>query len=246
MPKVSDLKVKIFADGADYDRIVALSQNPLIQGFTTNPALMRKAGIRDYEAFARRVIAAVPDRPVSLEVFADDFSTMACQAQTIQSWGPSVNVKIPVCTTAGTFCGPLIRQLSAVGVKVNVTGVMTPDQVERIAECLGSTPSIVSVFAGRIADTGVDPVPIMQRSLDILRPLPNVELIWASPREVLNIFQADAIGVHIITVTADLLAKLHLVGKELDAYSLETVTMFHADAAAAGFSISLDPGLAAA
>jgi len=231
--------VKIFADGADFDGIMRMYADPLVRGFTTNPTLMRKAGISDYEAFARRVLAAVPDRPVSLEVFADDLAEMVEQARAIASWGRNVNVKIPVMNTRREFTGSAIETLSNEGVTVNVTAVMTLDQVREVAACLApATPAIVSVFAGRIADTGRDPVPHMAEAVNILRERPEAELIWASPRELLNIFQADAVGCHIITVTNDVLAKLSLVGKDLDVYSLETVEMFYRDAAAAGYSIA--------
>lgn len=232
------LKIKIFADGADLDHILALTKNPFIQGFTTNPTLMRKAGVSDYEAFAREVLAAVPDRPVSFEVFADDLLSMTQQGIVIASWGKNANVKIPVTNTEGVFCGPVIRELAAAGTILNVTAIMTPEQVEKIAACLNpAVPAIISVFAGRIADTGRDPVPLMQKCLEILKPYPKAELLWASPRELLNIFQADEIGCHIITVTSDLIGKLELVGKDLDEYSLETVRMFRKDAMAAGFRI---------
>ncbi len=238
MQRLTDLRVKIFADGADFDSIIKLSSNPLVRGFTTNPTLMRKAGITDYESFGRKLLAAVPDYPVSLEVFADDFAEMARQARAIASWGRNVNVKIPVTNTRGEFCGDLIRELSADGVVLNVTAILTIDQVRRVTECLApQTPAIVSVFAGRIADTGVDPVPLMREAVSILSARPKAELIWASPRELLNIFQADEIGCHIITVTNDILAKLALVGKDLAGYSLETVEMFRRDAIAAGFVI---------
>jgi transaldolase len=231
--------VKIFADGADLNGILALYRNPLIKGFTTNPSLMRKAGIGDYEAFARQLLAAIPDRPISFEVFADDFDDMIAQGGVIASWGRNVNVKIPVTTTKGTFTGPVVRTLANAGVIVNVTAVMTAQQVERVAECLASDVSaIVSVFAGRVADTGRDPVPVMRDSLRALVGCPKAELLWASPRELLNIFQADEIGCHIITVSHDVLAKLSLIGKDLDEYSLETVKMFHRDATAAGFMIA--------
>lgn len=238
MTELSRLGVKIFADGADLDGIRRMYANPMIKGFTTNPTLMRKAGISDYETFARKVLSAIPDRPISFEVFADDFPSMIEQAKVIASWGPNVNVKIPVTDTRGEFTGPVIEELSHAGVAVNVTAVMTLEQVWRIVDRLApQTPAIVSVFAGRIADTGRDPVPLMKEAVEILKKRPQAELIWASPRELLNIFQADAIGCHIITVTNDVLAKLALVGKDLDAYSLETVEMFHRDATAAGFSI---------
>jgi len=232
------LRVKIFADGADLDGIRAMYANPLIKGFTTNPTLMRKAGIADYESFGRAVLAAVPDRPVSLEVFADDFDEMIAQGRTIASWGGNVNVKIPVSNCAGTFSGPVLKELAAVGVVLNVTAIMTVAQVEAVAECLHpDVPAIVSVFAGRIADTGVDPVPHMKRCLEVLKHRPKAELLWASPRELLNIFQADEIGCPIITVTNDVLAKLALVGKDLAVYSLETVKMFYRDATSAGYTI---------
>lgn len=231
-------RVKIFADGADLQGILALHKNPLIKGFTTNPSLMRKAGIEDYEGFARQLVAAIPDRPISFEVFADDFDGMIAQGRVIASWGPNVNVKIPITTTKGTFTGPVIRTLANAGVSLNVTAIMTAGQVERVSECLApNVPAIVSVFAGRVADTGRDPVPVMRASLRALARWPKAELLWASPRELLNIFQADKIGCHIITVSHDVLGKLPLIGKDLDEYSLETVKMFYRDATAAGFRI---------
>lgn len=240
MPNTNKLKIKLFADGADIDGMAEMANNPLIKGFTTNPTLMRKVGIRDYEAFARDVLKVIPDRPVSFEVFADDFPTMEKQAMTIATWGRNVNVKIPVTNTKGEFSGPIVKRLSAAGVNLNITAVMTNQQVKAIINQLSSeTPAIVSVFAGRIADTGRDPVPIMAEAVSILKAKPKVELIWASPRELLNIFQADAVGCHIITATNDILKKLSLVGKDLDAYSLETVEMFYKDATAAGFGIKV-------
>jgi transaldolase len=236
---VKKLKVKLFADGADLAGMKEMAANPLIKGFTTNPTLMRKAGISDYKAFARDVLAAIPDRPVSFEVFADDFGEMEGQAREIASWGRNVNVKIPVTNTKKEFAGALIERLSKAGVQLNVTAVMTLEQVERIVEKLHSgTPAIISVFAGRIADTGVDPMPIMKKSVEIMKAKPKAELIWASPRELLNVFQADAVGCHIITATNDILKKLSLVGKDLDRYSLETVEMFYKDAKAAGYAIA--------
>lgn len=238
MANVDSLKIKIFADGADLDGIHALHGNPLIKGFTTNPTLMRKAGITDYESFGRAVLAAVPNRPVSLEVFADEFGEMIDQGRTIASWGRNANVKIPVSDTKGHFTGPVIESLAKARVTLNVTAILSVDQVKRVASCLDpDVPAIVSVFAGRVADTGRDPVPLMVECREALRRHPKAELLWASPRELLNIFQADAIGCHIITVTNDLLAKLALVGKDLDEYSLETVKMFYRDASAAGYSI---------
>jgi len=238
MIDLTTLSVKIFADGADLDGIKAMSRKPWIKGFTTNPTLMRKAGVGEYKGFALEVLEAVPDRPVSFEVFADEFDEMEGQAREIASWGRNVYVKIPVTNTKGRFAGQLIRQLAEAGVKVNVTAVFTPEQVKAIVEHLADeTPVIVSVFAGRIADTGVDPVPILRESLKIMQAKPKAELIWASPRELLNIIQADEIGCHIITATNDILNKLPLLGKDHDAYSLETVEMFYKDARAAGYTI---------
>lgn len=238
MNRLSGLRVKIFADGADLAGMLKMYANPLIRGFTTNPTLMRKAGIADYESFARSVLDAIPDRPVSFEVFADDFPEMVRQARRIASWGPHVNVKIPVTNTKREFAGSVISALSRDGVCVNVTAVMTLDQVKRIVESLDPrSPAIISVFAGRVADTGVDPLPLMKEALRIMQERPRAELIWASPRELLNVFQADEIGCHIITVTNDILAKLALVDKDLDAYSLETVEMFRRDAVSAGYTI---------
>jgi transaldolase len=238
MERLERLGIKIFADGADLDGILAMYKNPLIKGFTTNPSLMRKAGISDYEGFARRLLAAVPDRAISFEVFADTPREMMQQARTIASWGANVNVKIPVMNTERVFMGEVIEKLSADGIMLNVTAVMTLPQVRQIAERLApGTPAIVSVFAGRVADTGIDPVPLMREAVDILKARPKAELLWASPRELLNIFQADEIGCQVITVTNDVLAKLTLVGKDLDLYSLDTVKMFRQDAQAAGYSI---------
>jgi transaldolase len=238
MTSVDNLKIKIFADGADLADIRRLYADPRITGFTTNPTLMRKAGIADYEQFGRQLLGEISDRPVSLEVFADDFPSMIAQGRAIASWGKNVNVKVPVTNTKGEFAGPVIKTLAAEGVVLNVTAIMTEEQVEAIAACLNpDVPAIISVFAGRIADTGRDPVPMMKRCLEILKPYPKAELLWASPRELLNIFQADEIGCHIITVTADVLGKLKLVGKDLEQYSLETVQMFFKDASASGYQI---------
>jgi transaldolase len=240
VPKTSDLRIKIFADGADYESMMALYNEPYIKGFTTNPTLMRKAGIKDYEAFGRRILAAIPDRPISLEVFADDFLSMEKQARIIAGWGDNVNVKIPVTNTQGEFSDDLIRRLSADGIILNVTAILSLSQVARVAAALDpKTPAIVSVFAGRVADTGVDPVPLMTEALNVLKSRPKAELLWASPRELLNIFQANQIGTHIITVTPDLLKKLANVGYDLDAYSLDTVKMFYNDAKASNFTISV-------
>ena len=242
MPALNDLAVKLFADGADLETIAQMARHPLIKGFTTNPTLMRKAGVRDYRAFAREVLTVVPERPVSFEVFSDDFSQMERQALEIASWGRNVYVKIPVTNTDGTFSGPLIKRLAVAGVKVNVTALLSVAQVEQVAQCLAKpVPSFVSVFAGRIADTGRDPVPIMAKALEVLAARPKAELIWASPRELLNIFQADAIRCHVITATSDLLAKLPLVGKDLERFSLETVQMFRRDAVQAGYTIDVPP-----
>jgi transaldolase len=239
MRSVTGLRVKLFADGADLAGMKEMAANPMIRGFTTNPTLMRKAGIADYKAFAFQVLAAIPDRPVSFEVFADDFKEMEAQAFEIASWGGNVNVKIPVTNTRGEFCGPLVERLSRAGVQLNVTALMTLDQVRRVTERLSAdTPAIISVFAGRIADTGCDPVPLMAEAVRLMKAKPKAELVWASPRELLNIFQADSIGCHIITATNDILKKLSLVGKDLDAYSLETVEMFYKDARAAGYTIA--------
>jgi len=240
MSREAKLKVKLFADGADLAGIAEMAKNPTISGFTTNPTLMKRAGVTDYKSFALNVLEVVPDRPVSFEVFADDFPTMEKQAFEIASWGKNVNVKIPVMNTKGEFAGPLIKTLSHSGVKVNVTALMTIDQVRAVEENLSTdTDSIVSVFAGRIADTGIDPLPIMSAAVKILKRKPKSELIWASPRELLNIFQADSVGCHIITATNDILNKMSLVGKDLHKFSLETVEMFYKDATAAGFKIQI-------
>jgi transaldolase len=233
---LSSLRTKIFADGAELEGMLALYRQPFVKGFTTNPTLMRKAGVADYRAFARQVLAAIPDRPISFEVFSDDFAEMERQAREIASWGDHVYVKVPVTNTRREPAYDLVARLSHAGVKVNVTAVMTLDQVERLAACLqGGAASNVSVFAGRIADTGRDPVPLMAEAVRLLAVEPSAELIWASPRELLNVIQASAIGCHIITVTPDILRKLTLLGKDLADYSLETVKMFHDDAQAAAF-----------
>jgi transaldolase len=238
MISLSSLKVKIFADGADRAGMLELYRNPLIKGFTTNPTLMRNAGITNYEAFARDILKAIPDRPISLEVFSDDFAEMDTQARRIASWAPNVYVKIPVTNTQGESAIPLIRTLARAGVCQNVTALMTLAQVRDVAAALGAGPAAcVSLFAGRVADTGRDPVPIMAAAVQMLAMYPQVELIWASPREILNIIHADSVGCHIITVTHDLLKKLSLIGKNLDEYSLDTVKMFRNDAVNAGFRL---------
>jgi transaldolase len=234
----ADLRIKIFADGADRRGIAEHAENPFVKGFTTNPTLMRKAGISDYESFAREILTLVTDRPVSFEVFSDEFDEMEMQALKIASWGPNVVVKIPVTTTKGESCAKLLSRLARSGVALNVTALMTLKQIRTVTESLeGGAPSIVSVFAGRMADAGVDPVPMMAAGLELCRAYDNIELLWASPREVLNIVQANQIGCDIITVTNDLLAKLGGLGKDLDAFSLETVKMFADDAATAGFAL---------
>lgn len=238
MSLIANLKVKLFADGADLAGMKEMHVNPMIKGFTTNPTLMRKAGVQDYKAFAHQVLEAIPDRPISFEVFADEFDEMERQALEIASWGKNVNVKIPVTNTRKQFAGELIERLSKAGVAINVTAVTTLEQVRTITDRLApETPAIISVFAGRIADTGRDPVPLMTEAVKILHARPKAELIWASPRELLNIFQADAVGCHIITATNDILKKISLVGKDLEQYSLETVQMFYKDAQTAGYDI---------
>jgi transaldolase len=231
--------IKIFADGASVPSMLESAKDPRIHGFTTNPTLMRKAGVADYRAFAREVLAAITDKPVSFEVFADDLSEMRRQALDISTWGNNVYVKIPVTTTLGESSVELVRELTRAGVKVNVTAICTLDQVHAHAEALaGGAPSVISVFAGRVADTGIDPVPVMRTAGETCRRAgPGIELLWASPREVLNVVQAREAGVDIITLTGDLLKKLDLFGKDLDEYSLETVQMFFGDARGAGYTL---------
>jgi transaldolase len=234
----ADLKVKLFADGADKAAMLELYKEKYIKGFTTNPTLMRKAGITDYEGFARDILEAIPDRPISFEVFADEFADMEEQAHYIASWGQNVYVKIPVTNTNRESSCQLVRRLTQAGVKVNVTALLTLEQVTDVALALrGGSPAYVSVFAGRIADTGRDPVPMMAAAMAILCSQPQIELIWASPRELLNVFQAESVGCHIITATPDVLKKLSLVGKDLSEYSLETVAMFCNDAQKAGYRL---------
>jgi transaldolase len=237
-PDVRTLRVKIFADGADRAGMLEMARKPFIAGLTTNPTLMRKAGVADYRAFARDVLSVIPDKPISFEVFCDDFSEMERQAREIASWGRNVFVKIPVTNCQGEAAYGLIRRLAKAGVKQNVTALMALAQVRDVSAALGDSPdSYISVFAGRVADTGRDPVPLMSAAVELMKPFPNQKLIWASPRELLNIFQADAIGCHVITVTNDVLKKLDLVGKDLGDYSLDTVKMFYNDAKAAGFTL---------
>jgi transaldolase len=234
---VSDLKVKIFGDGADKASMLELYRQPFISGFTTNPTLMNKAGISDYRAFAQDILECIPDRPISFEVFADDADEMERQAHYISKWGKHVYVKIPVTNTRREPMFNLVKRLSHEGIQVNVTALMTLEQVRAVSEALrGGARSYVSVFAGRIADTGRDPVPMMKTAVEMVHAAQNAELIWASPRELLNIFQADEIGCDVITVTSDVLKKLSLVGKDLDEFSLETVKMFYDDAKKSGFS----------
>ena len=238
--RVAELQVKIFADGADLASILELARNPWIKGFTTNPTLLRKAGVKDYESFGRQLTRQIPNRPFSFEVLSDDFDEMEAQALAIASWGQNVYVKIPITNTRGQSSAPLIRRLAHQGVKLNITALMTVEQVDAVLPGLKhGPPSCISIFAGRVADAGCDPLPILCAALTRIRPYPQIELIWASPRELFNIVQADAIGCHIITVTHDILKKLPLLGKDLNEYSLDTVKMFFDDARAAGFTLDL-------
>jgi len=234
----NELQVRVFADGADLEGIAALAENPFIRGFTTNPTLMRQAGIDDYEKFSRQVLELIDDRPISFEVFSDEFDEMERQARLIAGWGDNVFVKIPITNTRGLSSASLVSMLSGDGIKVNVTAVMTTAQVESsVAALSGGAPACISVFAGRIGDAGVDPIPTMVRSLELMANEPQLELIWASPRELLNIVQAHQIGCHIITVTHELLKKLPTIGKDLDEFSLDTVKMFAHDASTAGYQL---------
>jgi len=236
MKKIEDLKVKIFADGADKAGMLEMYTKPYIKGFTTNPTLMRKAGIVNYKAFAKDIIREIPDRPISFEVFSDEFLEMERQAMEIAGWGDQVYVKIPITNCRKETSYDLVHKLSCAGVKLNVTAMMTIEQVWNIVTNVSiNTSCYISVFAGRIADTGRDPIPLMAAAMEILKLAPKAELIWASPRELLNIFHADAIGCNIITVTNDILKKLPLCGYDLGEYSLDTVKMFHDDASKAGY-----------
>jgi transaldolase len=238
MTRLEDLHVKIFADGAEKSGMLEMYAKPYIKGFTTNPTLMHKVGLTDYRAFARDIVSVIPDRPISFEVFSDEFEEMERQACEIATWGDNVYVKIPVTNTRREPAYDLVRRLANEGVKLNITAIMTIDQVRNVVDAVkDGAPSCVSVFAGRIADTGRDPVPIMTECVEILKAAPQAELIWASPRELLNIIQADAIGCHIITVTNDILKKLPLIGKDLADYSLDTVKMFFDDGRKAGFTL---------
>jgi transaldolase len=238
MKKIEELKIKIFADGADRAAMVDMYAKPLIKGLTTNPTLMKKAGISDYREFCKDILSVIKTKPLSFEVFSDDFTEMERQAREIASWGDNVYVKIPISNTLGRPSYGLIKKLATDSIKVNVTAIMTLDQVRNVVDCLNaSVPSYISVFAGRIADTAVDPLPLMTQAVELIRPNAAAELIWASPRELLNIFQADEIGCHVITVTSDILKKLSLVGYSLEDYSLDTVKMFYSDAVAAGYKL---------
>jgi transaldolase len=235
---LEELRVKLFADGADVVSTLEMSRNPIIKGFTTNPTLMRKAGVTDYKGFALELLAAIPDRPISFEVFADDFTEMERQARAITSWGENVYVKIPITNTHRESSIPLVERLAQDNIKLNVTALMTLEQVREVHEVINGGPRcLVSVFAGRIADTGRDPLPLMSSAVEILSGNPQSELVWASPRELLNIFQADQINCDIITATHDILKKLDLIGKDLDDYSLDTVKMFYEDGRAANYRL---------
>jgi len=243
---VSRLRIKLFGDGADVASIRALAADPRIAGFTTNPTLMRAAGVTDYAAFGKDAVVGAAGKPISFEVISDDFTAMAQEARALASWGPNVYVKIPVTDTQRRSSAAVIERLAGEGVRINVTALMTLSQVKEVASRLAKSPSaVISVFAGRIADTGRDPMPVMKAAVELLRPYPNIELLWASPRELLNIFQADAVGCHIITATPDLLKKLQLVNKDLDEYSLDTVKMFYDDAQKSGFVIPVQEVVAA-
>jgi transaldolase len=236
MMQISDLRVQIFADGADKAGMLEMYEKPYIKGFTTNPTLMRKAGVTEYERFARDILDVIPDRPISFEVFADDFGEMERQARRIATWGEHVSVKIPITNTRQESSIPLVQKLSDDGIALNITAIFSLDQVREVLDAVrAAAPCYISVFAGRIADTGIDPVPLMTEAVTMLREAPNTQLIWASPRELLNVFQANAIGCHVITVTNDILNKLPIVGKDLSRYSLETVKMFYEDGRAAGY-----------
>ncbi len=238
MDRLQNLKIKIFADGADKQSMLEMYDKDFIQGLTTNPTLMNKAGIKNYQDFCKDILGTIKVKPISFEVFSDDFQEMERQALEIASWAENVYVKIPISNTSGEFSGPLIKELTKKNVKLNVTAIMTTKQVEDVVKVLNhNVPSYVSVFAGRIADTGVDPIPVMKESLNIMRSNANSELIWASPRELLNIFQGDEIGCHIITVTSDILKKLNLINYDLNDYSLDTVKMFYNDSLSAGYKL---------
>jgi transaldolase len=238
LAKSPKFRIKLFADGADLQEMVQEYKKGIVQGFTTNPTLMKKAGVKNYEEFAHSALKEITDLPISFEVFSDEFDEMEREARKVARWGENVYIKIPITNTRKESSIPLIRKLSHDGLKINVTAILTYDQVKGTQEALSSTtPAIISVFAGRIADTGVDPVPIMRQSSQLVRSKPNIELLWASSRELLNLFQAEACGCHIITITNDILKKLTLVGKPLDELSLDTVKMFYDDAHSSGYTI---------
>jgi len=238
MNSFNDLKIKIFADGANVKEMVELYRNGIVKGFTTNPTLMRKDGVDNYEKFAKEVLEAITDLPISFEVFSDDFESMEKEAKKISSWGKNVFVKIPITNTQGVSSNNLIRKLSNEGLSLNITAILTNEQVESVVDVISEkTKTIISVFAGRIADTGRNPVPYMKKAYDIVRKKSNVELLWASSRELLNLFQAEECGCHIITVTNDILKKIKLIGKDLSELSLDTVKMFYDDAAKVGYKI---------
>ena len=233
-----NLKVKHFADGADLATMLDMAKKPYIKGLTTNPTLMRKAGINNYRKFAKDVLSEIKNKPISFEVFSDNFDEMISQGMEIASWGKNVNVKIPVTNSLGESTESVVQYLSNLGVVLNITAILTTEQVTKVVKCINSnSKAFISVFAGRIADTGRVPIPLMQEALEIMKEKPNAELVWASPRELLNVIQADDIGCHIITATPDILKKLEIVGKDLSQYSLETVKMFRDDALASGYSI---------
>lgn len=240
-PNVKNLKVKIFSDGADIKSMIEAYKGDLIKGFTTNPTLMKKNGITDYEGFAKEVLKNIPDRPISFEVFSDEFDEMEAQAKKIASWGKNVNVKIPISNTKGQSSIPLVKKLSAEGLSLNVTAILTIEQVKSVVEVLNpNTYNIVSVFAGRIADTGRDPKPYMVESASLLKDLKNTDLLWASSRELYNIFEAEETGCKIVTVPPEILKKITGVGKDLKELSLDTVKMFYTDATSAGFNIKIE------
>jgi transaldolase len=235
---LQDMKVNLFADGADLQTMIEMAKKPFIKGLTTNPTLMRKAGINDYKLFAKEVITSIQNKPISFEVFSDEADEMISQGLEIASWGKNVNVKIPITNSAGQSTKSVIKELSAEGVAINVTALLTLDQVKTVVDSVDESSNVfISVFAGRIADTGRDPIPLMKEALEILNEKPKAKLIWASPRELLNVIQANDIGCHIITATSDILKKLELIGKDLSEYSLDTVRMFHDDALASGYKI---------
>jgi len=235
---LQDMKVNLFADGADLQTMIEMAKKPFIKGLTTNPTLMRKAGINDYKLFAKEVITSIQNKPISFEVFSDEADEMISQGLEIASWGKNVNVKIPITNSAGQSTKSVIKELSAEGVAINVTALLTLDQVKTVVDSVDESSNVfISVFAGRIADTGRDPIPLMKEALEIMNEKPKAKLIWASPRELLNVIQANDIGCHIITATSDILKKLELIGKDLSEYSLDTVRMFHDDALASGYKI---------